>query len=188
MLVIPLSVGFFGSKPSSRKASTCSIAGGSSGIAAALKVHMGIFSNIVPTASSCNAIDTAGIHPLRKMSIARSGNAIDTRCSSITYDPPLRERSTNFMTTLPPPPPFIISTETDSTNSSRKNIYVEGEHEPKVNFFLPLGRRPSILNQQSTLRERVKGSPRFPHRIAPTNSLNALVESCKITSGKISNK
>lgn len=141
---------------------------------------MGLFSNIVPTASSCNAIDTAGIHPLRKMSLARSGNAINTRCSSITYDPPFRERSRGINLPLPP---FIISTESDSTNTSRKNIYVDTEHEPKVNFFLPLGRRASILNQ-TTMRERVKGSPRFPHRIAPTSSLNALVESSTEASGK----
>lgn len=144
---------------------------------------MGLFSNIVPAASSCTAIDMAGIRPLRKMSIARSGTAINTRCSSVTYDPPFRERSLN----LPPPPPFIISTETDSANTSRKNIYVDTEHEPKVNFYLPLGRRASILNQQQTLRERVKGSPRFPHRIAPTSSLNALVESSEAATGKEQN-
>lgn len=141
---------------------------------------MGFFSNIVPTASSCNALDAAGIRPLRKMSIARSGTAINTRCSSITYEPPFRERSGNFPASLPP---FVISVETDSANTSQKNIFIDTEHESKVNFQLPLDRRASILNQQPTLRDRVKGSPRFPHRIAPTSSLNALVENSETTSG-----
>lgn len=87
-----------------------------------------------------------------------------------------RERSSHL-----PLPPFIIST-TDETGSDQphregaKNIYVEVEHEQKVNFQLPANRRPSICLQSSqpTLRERIKGSPRFPHRIAPTSSLNAL--------------
>lgn len=48
--------------------------------------------------------------------------------------------------------------------------------EPKVNFQLPANRRPSIAIQQPTLRERIKGSPRFPHRILPTGSLNALMD------------
>lgn len=150
---------------------------------------MGLFSNIVPSASStsCTAIDSIESHPLRKMSIARSGNAIDTISMSITSGFPFRERNRNF-----PLPPFIISDENDSiqylsnneTKTSRKNIYVDTEHETKVNFQLPLNRRPSIQQQQQqlTLRERIKGSPRFPHRIAPTSSLNALVESVE-TSG-----
>ena len=52
------------------------------------------------------------------------------------------------------------------------------DSEPRVIFQLPLNRRPSICQQNAepTLRERVKGSPRFPHKIAPTTSLNALVE------------
>lgn len=176
-------VGFFGnSKPTSRKASTSSIAGGQSGLAAAFKAHMGLFSNLVPMASSCNAIDTAGIQPLRRMSIARSGNAIDQRSSSLSSGILLRDRSRHF----PLLPPFIIGNENNSTNNDpinnqlnpQKNLYVDIDHEPKVNFQLPLGRRPSIFQQQ-TLRERVKCSPRFPHRIAPYNSLNALVENAE---------
>lgn len=134
-------------------------------------------------ASSCNAIDTAGIQPLRRMSIARSGNAIDQRSSSLSSSILLRDRSRHF----PLLPPFIIDNENDSINNEsvnnrsntlRKNLYVDTDHEPKVNFQLPLGRRPSIFQQQ-TCRERVKGSPRFPHRIAPYNSLNALVENAE---------
>lgn len=150
---------------------------------------MGLISNLVPTAStSCNAIDTAPTsQPLRKFSLAHSGNAIDTISSSIASNLPLRSRHKH----IPILPPYRGSSsnsadknsttnDTNITNqltfqSSHKNIYVDTEHEQKVNFQLPLGRRPSILHQPS-LRERVKGSPRFPHRIAPTSSLNALVE------------
>lgn len=148
---------------------------------------MGLFSNLVPMASSCNAIDTAGIQPLRRMSMAKSGNAIDQRSSSLSSGILLRERSRHF----PLLPPFIIGQPNDSTNNDsintqsdrqsntpRKSLYVDIDHEPKVNFQLPFGRRPSIFQQQ-TLRERVKGSPRFPHRIAPYNSLNALVENAE---------
>ena len=53
------------------------------------------------------------------------------------------------------------------------------ERGSRVNFILPTRRRSSIIHQNSqpTLRERVKGSPRFPHRIVPTSSLNALEDS-----------
>lgn len=68
--------------------------------------------------------------------------------------------------------PFIIS------NSLTESIDTETQPEGRVFFQLPKNRRPSILHQNSqpTLRERVKGSPRFPHRIAPTSSLSALQE------------
>ncbi|XP_055636509.1 gamma-aminobutyric acid type B receptor subunit 2 isoform X2 [Toxorhynchites rutilus septentrionalis] len=56
--------------------------------------------------------------------------------------------------------------------------------EPRVNFVLPPkaangSRRCSMAHQQSqpTLRERVKGSPRFPHRVCPTSSM---VKSCEV--------
>ncbi|XP_062705016.1 gamma-aminobutyric acid type B receptor subunit 2-like [Aedes albopictus] len=46
--------------------------------------------------------------------------------------------------------------------------------EPKVNFMLP----PVVANRRSsivpTLRERIKGSPRFPHRVCPTSSMSEL--------------
>ncbi|GLV20134.1 metabotropic GABA-B receptor subtype 3 [Carabus blaptoides fortunei] len=48
-----------------------------------------------------------------------------------------------------------------------------------MNFsIIPLQKRKSITHQNSqpvlSFRERAKGSPRFPHRIVPTCSLNAL--------------
>lgn len=165
-----------------------SITGGSSNIAAAFRAHVGLFSNLVPSAASCTAIDTADNRPLRKMSLAKSGNAIDT-IGMINDSLPLRERSRN----LPAPPPFIISTDVDVDEkgagdvigSSQCDIYVHTEYEPKVSFQLPINRRPSIIQQQQpTMRERIKGSPRFPHRIVPFNSLNALVETTDESAGE----
>lgn len=56
------------------------------------------------------------------------------------------------------------------------DVEIDSPDEPKVNFILPHRRRSSIIHQNSqpTLRERVRGSPRFPHRIVPTNSLTSL--------------
>lgn len=154
-----------------------SITGGSSNIAAAFRAHMGLLSNLVPTASSCTAIDTADSQPLRKMSITKSGNAIDGIGAAGLHGFSLRERNRP----IPAPPPFIISTDVDNeitvepNKIKQRNIYVDTEHESKVNFQLPMNRRQSI-QQQPTMRDRIRGSPRFPHRIAPTSSLNALVE------------
>uniref|UniRef100_A0A1S4J7W5 G-protein coupled receptors family 3 profile domain-containing protein n=1 Tax=Culex quinquefasciatus TaxID=7176 RepID=A0A1S4J7W5_CULQU len=56
---------------------------------------------------------------------------------------------------------------------SNENLRLTGS-EPRVNFVLPTieHRRPSIVHQHSqpTLRERIRGSPRFPHRVCPTAS------------------
>ncbi|XP_011309107.1 gamma-aminobutyric acid type B receptor subunit 2 isoform X2 [Fopius arisanus] len=41
--------------------------------------------------------------------------------------------------------------------------------EPRVNFSLPLKTR-----SENSSRERIKGSPRFPHRIMPANSLGTI--------------
>lgn len=104
-------------------------------------------------------------------------------------------------------PAFIISDENNSncslvgdsqpsllplllpSTSQRRNIYVDIEHEQRVNFQLPDSRRPSMYCQSSqpTLRERVKGSPRFPHRIAPTSSLNALEDGQKASTSLLNN-
>lgn len=194
----------FGSRPPSRKASTTSIAGGSTGIAAALKAHMGLFSNLVPSTStsSCNAINTTGMRPLRKSSMAKSGNAINSIASSIAEGMQYRGRVKHSY------PAFIISDENNSNGNlaetgsvaapaaaHTRNIYVEVDREQRVNFQLPDNRRPSVCFQMSqpTLRERVRGSPRFPHRIAPTSSLNALEDgqtasgSCLGSTGKLLN-
>lgn len=60
--------------------------------------------------------------------------------------------------------------------------------ECKVNFTLPANRRASSAFQPSTLRERTKCSPRFPHRVVPTCSLSALEESSDDKSLSISPK
>lgn len=61
--------------------------------------------------------------------------------------------------------------------------------ESRVNFNLPVDRRPSNAFQtQPSLRERTKCSPRFPHRVVPTCSLSALEESCDDKSQSISPK
>lgn len=46
-------------------------------------------------------------------------------------------------------------------------------NETRVLFQLPDKRRVSNAIE-STLRDRIRGSPRFPHRIAPTSSLGEL--------------
>ncbi|XP_049282429.1 gamma-aminobutyric acid type B receptor subunit 2 [Anopheles funestus] len=70
--------------------------------------------------------------------------------------------------------------------------------EPRVNFVLPPTgrRRSSIVQQGGPVRERIRGSPRFPHRICPqTTSLTELgierprisfltVKSCEQIHGK----
>ncbi|KAL7742418.1 hypothetical protein ACLKA6_019049 [Drosophila palustris] len=59
----------------------------------------------------------------------------------------------------------------------KKQLFVKLA-ETKVNFQLPSSRRPSMVQPAPSLRERVRGSPRFPHRILPpTCSLSALSES-----------
>lgn len=52
------------------------------------------------------------------------------------------------------------------------------EESSRLSSNIPLNERINIMQQQSqptlSFRERAKGSPRFPHRIVPTCSLNAL--------------
>lgn len=114
---------------------------------------------------------------MRRMSLAKSGN--DIRCSVEIVEPPpfVRQRHRKISAAL------LLSAATSlagggGVEEERPTEEPEGEEVPRVNFQLPANRRPSICHQtsQPTLRERVKGSPRFPHRILPTSSLNALVE------------
>lgn len=76
---------------------------------------------------------------------------------------------------------FTISAHVEKVPDVEIDEAEEDRTEPRVNFILPNRRRSSIIHQNSqpTLRERVKGSPRFPHRIVPTSSLNALEDSYK---------
>lgn len=182
----------FGSRTPSRKPSTTSISGSTqnSGIAAALKAHMGLLTGLVPSTgtSSCHALNTQyssqnQLHQLRKKSIALSGNAINSITIDV-IDPFLAHRRRKMSTA------FIINGNGNSPDVAVTRppelTYTEIEPEEmslegRVNFQLPSHRRSSICHQNSqpTLRERVKGSPRFPHRIVPTSSLNALEDNKK---------
>nr|XP_049696592.1 gamma-aminobutyric acid type B receptor subunit 2 [Helicoverpa armigera] len=149
---------FFGSsRPTSRKASTMSIADPTgASIAAALKMHVGMIAGLVPgnrkhsMVLSCNTLHVP--HPelkLRRESYAKSGPIIRVTDDepSCSYDPePSR----------PLPQKYIAEPET------------------KVNFVLPATHQRPMSHQNSC--EKIKGSPRFPHRIAPSaaNSLTTL--------------
>lgn len=170
--------GFFGSRAPSRKASTVSLA--PSHIANALKNHMSLLTNILPnTSSSCHVLNTNPNEreSLRRQSFAHSGNAINT---SIEIVEPELIKSRNRRKSMA----FTISAHVEKTPSELnvdEIVEEQSDVEPRVNFILPNRRRSSIIHQNSqpTLRERVKGSPRFPHRIVPTSSLNALEDSFK---------
>lgn len=169
----------FGSRVPSRKTSTASLA--PSHIANALKSHMNILTGLLPsTSSSCHVLNTnppEHTETLRRQSFARSGNAINT--TNIEISEPELIKSRNRRKSMA----FTISAHIESTpNIEIDETAEENEQtEPRVNFILPVRRRSSIIHQysQPTLRERVKGSPRFPHRIVPTSSLGALEDTFK---------
>lgn len=143
-------------RSASHRSSSNSLSG-QSGIKAVIKSHMGMFTRFIPSAetASCNALyNTPAIKPLRKMSLAKSGNDIDQASIEPGF---LAEKKLSLTTVEEDQPKYIKVPET------------------KVNFQLPADRRPSIF-VQPTLRERTRGSPRFPHRIIPTCSLSALEE------------
>ncbi|KAH8409568.1 hypothetical protein KR222_008550 [Zaprionus bogoriensis] len=174
--------GIFSRTTSSNKGSTASLAD-QKGLKAAFKSHMGLFTRLIPSSqtASCNAIysnpnpvegngnglaiegscSTNGSHlkPMHRGSLTKSGTHLD----HLTKDP-------NF---LPIP----------SISGERFDLQPVAEYvklpETKVNFQLPSSRRPSVVQPAvPSLRERVRGSPRFPHRILPpTCSLSALAES-----------
>ncbi|XP_022123923.2 gamma-aminobutyric acid type B receptor subunit 2 [Pieris rapae] len=145
---------FFGSRPSSRKASTMSIADPTGqSIAAALKMHVGMIAGLVPgnrkhsIVHSCNTLNVPSLEMrLRRESYARSGPII-----RVTDDEP-------------------------SCSYSERNKYV-AEPETRVNFVLPTTHNP----MQNSL-EKIKGSPRFPHRISPTASSMSTLDTRRKTS------
>jgi gamma-aminobutyric acid type B receptor len=159
---------FGGSRAPSRKTSTVSLA--PSHIASALKSHMNMLTGLLPnTSSSCHVLNTHLPDPqheiLRRQSFAQSGNAINVEI----HEPELI-KSRNRRKSMA----FTISAHVENAPNE-----MEENATSRVNFILPVRRRSSIIHQlsQPTLRERVKGSPRFPHRIVPANSLNALEDS-----------
>ncbi|XP_076297713.1 gamma-aminobutyric acid type B receptor subunit 3 isoform X2 [Lasioglossum baleicum] len=131
----------FGSRPSSRKTSTASF----TGVASALRVHMGYIAGLVPgtkAASTCqvNAQGTRPPHP---------------RCGSGP----------------------IISITSEEDRRLSLGLRRKESSEPRVNFSLP----PKASTSQSSSREKIRGSPRFPHRIVPANSLNAIASGSSIS-------
>lgn len=174
----------FGSRPASRKTSSASIAGNSgAGIAAALKLHMGMIAGLVPGPQkhnmvlSCNTLDVqSSSRNLRRESFAHSGPIIniftdDMLDQAIIEDPQISDENSY---NLP------ITTKVMINRSSVGS-------EPKVNFQLPPNqRRPSMTHQNSqpilSFKDRAKGSPRFPHKIVPTCSLSTLDDRRNITS------
>ncbi|XP_028030804.1 gamma-aminobutyric acid type B receptor subunit 2 [Bombyx mandarina] len=161
---------FFGSRPSSRKASAISIADPTSqSIAAALKMHVGMIAGLVPGTRkhsmvlSCNTLHVPNPEmKLRRESYAKSGPIIrvtDDEPSCSSYIP---ENSVHIG-----PQKYIA------------------EHETKVNFVLPPTHQRPMSHQSSY--EKIKGSPRFPHRITPTASslTNSLLDTRKTSAGSI---
>ncbi|XP_068085262.1 gamma-aminobutyric acid type B receptor subunit 2 [Anabrus simplex] len=195
---------FLGSRPSSRKTSTASFSGTTSGgIASALRVHMGYLAGLVPTnsnspnamVSSCNTSSTAinqyglGTQPY----VAASSRELH----------PLKKYCGRVGGGSGP----IISV---TSNDNGDNIIFDGEDIININkrkFSLAMclsrkeeksiaeaERRKSYSSSQRTtiqhqhsqpilpFRERARGSPRFPHKIVPTCSLNALEDRRKSSS------
>ncbi|EDW13069.2 gamma-aminobutyric acid type B receptor subunit 2 [Drosophila mojavensis] len=178
--------GIFSRTTSSNKGSTASLAD-QKGLKAAFKSHMGLFTRLIPSSqtASCNAIysnanplglegaslaveggtNGTNLKPIHRGSLTKSGTHLD----HLTKDP-------NFL-----PIPTIYG-ESFDLQPNEPSAVVGGKYvklpETKVNFQLPSSRRPSLVQPTApSLRERVRGSPRFPHRILPpTCSLSALAE------------
>ncbi|XP_050668619.1 uncharacterized protein LOC126967948 [Leptidea sinapis] len=137
----------FGSRASCRKASTISIADPTGqSIAAALKMQVGMIAGFMPNRKqsivrSCNTLNVPNLDmKLRRETFARSGPIIH-----ITDEP--------------------SCSKYDSENLTKGKQKYVAEPETRVNFVLPLTHK-----QNSNISERIKGSPRFPHRISPTAS------------------
>ncbi|XP_070150184.1 uncharacterized protein Gaba-b-r3 isoform X2 [Polyergus mexicanus] len=130
----------FGSRPSSRKTSTASF----TGVASALRVHMGYIAGLVPgtkAASTCQ-VDAQGTH------------SPHARCGSGP----------------------IISITSEEDRRLSLGLCRKESSEPRVNFSLP----PQASSQSSS-REKIRGSPRFPHRIVPANSLSAIAQGTSVS-------
>lgn len=160
--------GLFGVRTPARKDSTISFSEAPSII---LKKRISKLTGLVScqTTASCNALHQSNPKLPQKSSLAKSGTAINTICSSsgnLNYT--TDEQSSAFTIT--------------GNGNMDHTMCITSSTEPRVVFQLPENRRPSICfaNAVPTLRERVKGSPRFPHRIAPTSSLNALIDDKEI--------
>lgn len=178
----------FGSRPASRKTSSASITGNSgAGIAAALKLHMGMIAGLVPGTQkhnmvlSCNTLDVQSSNKnLRRESFAHSGPIINIFTDDMLDQAILEDPQTSGESSYRLP----ITTKVLINRSSLGS-------EPKVNFQLPPNqRRPSMTHQNSqpilSFKDRAKGSPRFPHKIVPTCSLSTLDDRRNISSASTS--
>ncbi|XP_078036584.1 gamma-aminobutyric acid type B receptor subunit 3 isoform X2 [Augochlora pura] len=116
-----------------------------SGVASALRVHMGYIAGLVPgtkAASTCQ-VNAQGARPPHP------------RCGSGP----------------------IISITSEEDRRLSLGLRRKESSEPRVNFSLP----PKASTSQSSSREKIRGSPRFPHRIVPANSLNAIASGSSIS-------
>lgn len=183
---------FLGSRPSSRKTSAASFSGtsGGGGIASALRFHMNYLTGLVPSSntaamtSSCNtstaALNQYGLsggsssrelHPMKRF-CGRAGGGSGPIISVTSNDEP--EDS------------ICLDTE-DDTSANRRKFSLGmclsqkeekncGEAERRISCSSMQKGAMQYQHSQPVLsfRERAKGSPRFPHKIVPTCSLNAL--------------
>ncbi|XP_054744804.1 uncharacterized protein LOC129249163 [Anastrepha obliqua] len=184
--------GIFSRAASSNKGSSCSL-GEQKSLRAAFKSHMGLFTRHVPTAqaASCNAIynqtvrrddctmesNGAPLKAMKQLHFAKSGTHLDVA----TPDPNFLQIPTISAETPEEPTHMGLILPLDEIELERMGVarYTK-VHETKVNFQLPTNQQPSFIQTQPTMRERIRGSPRFPHRVVPTCSLGALEEPDKI--------
>ncbi|XP_074108616.1 gamma-aminobutyric acid type B receptor subunit 3 [Cotesia typhae] len=124
----------FGSRPNSRKTSTASF----TGVASALKVHMGYIAGLVP------------------------GTKASSTCQ---MNMPQGLQSSHHCGSGP-----IINITSDEERRLSLGLRRKESSEPRVNFSLPSKANAS----QTSSREKIRGSPRFPHRIMPATSLNTI--------------
>ncbi|XP_051153184.1 uncharacterized protein LOC127276638 isoform X2 [Leptopilina boulardi] len=127
-------ISLFGSRPSSRKASTASF----TGVASALRVHMGYIAGLVPGTKAASTYQ-----------VDAQGTRSHLRCGSGP----------------------IISITSEEDRRLSLGLRRKESSEPRVNFILP---SHSSANNSSSSREKIRGSPRFPHRIVPANSLGTI--------------
>ncbi|KAI4489300.1 hypothetical protein M0804_004798 [Polistes exclamans] len=131
----------FGSRPTSRKTSTASF----TGVASALRVHMGYIAGLVPGAKAASTCQMD----------AQGSRQSHPRCGS--------------------GPIISITSEEDRRLSF--GLRRKESSEPRVNFTLP----PQVNSNQGSSREKIRGSPRFPHRIVPANSLSTIAPGLSAT-------
>lgn len=145
---------------STRKTSAASYTG-TTGIAAALKAHVGYFAGFVPGTksgsgsldSSCNTSRSA-INKDKKILDYYSGDNENSKYNRFMY------RSSRDVGELPSDDDARSQARSVQSLSHRVSFSIQHQHSQPILAF----------------REKVKGSPRFPHRIVPTCSLNALEE------------